>query len=184
MQLRNTKTGYGLVAQTLHWAVAGLIVYQYILAERAEAATLFQQLGILARHKSIGITILGLAFLRLLWRLSQTHPAPPPNEPHYRIVLARWSHRLLYSLIVLMPVTGWIMSSAANTPVSYFGWFTLPNFVSPLPDSVESLKTLHATVFLVLIAVVAVHAGAALYHHFVVKNDVLRRMLPFSRRRS
>jgi len=182
MQFKNTKTGYGLVAQTLHWAVAGLIVYQYILAERAEAATLFQQLGILARHKSIGMTILALALVRLLWRLSQTHPDPPPNEPRYRIALARWSHRLLYVLIVLMPVTGWIMSSAANTPVSYLGWFTLPNLVSPLPQRVELLKAVHGTLFLVLAAVVAVHASAALYHHFLLKNDVLRRMLPYPRR--
>lgn len=182
MQLRNTKTGYGLIAQALHWTVAGLILYQYILAERAEDATLFQQLGILATHKSLGITILVLAVLRIGWNLGLgPRPAPPPGEPPYRARLAAASHGLLYALIVVMPITGWMTSSAANTPVSYFGWLTLPDPIAPHADWIEPLKSVHATLFAVLVGVVALHAAAALYHHFALRDGVLLRMLPTRR---
>ena len=184
MKLRNTTTGYGLIAQLLHWAVAGLIVYQYLLAERAADATLFQKLGILATHKSIGITILALAVARLGWNLGLgPRPRPLNNEPFYRVRLAFASHTLLYALIVMMPITGWIMSCAANTPVSYFGRFTLPNLIAPHSDWVEGLKDLHGALFAVLATIVAVHAAAAVYHHIVLKDDVLRRMIPFIKAR-
>jgi cytochrome b561 len=178
MQLRNSKTGYGLVAQSLHWAVAALVVYQYLLADRAESATLFQQLGILARHKSIGLTIFALAAVRLVWNLTNPRPEPPPREPLYRRRLARFTHTLLYALIFIQPITGWVMSAAANIPVSYFGWFTLPNPVAPRQAWVEPLQSVHAALFATLTAVVAVHAAAALYHHIVLKDDVLRHMVP------
>lgn len=184
MKLRNTTTGYGLIAQLLHWAVAGLIIYQYLLAERAADATLFQKLGILATHKSVGITILALAVARVGWNLGiGPCPRPPDNEPSYRVRLAFASHTLLYAFIILMPITGWVMSCAANTPVSYFGWFTLPNLIAPHSGWVENLKDLHGTLFAVLATVVTVHAAAALYHQFVAKDDVLRRMIPLIKER-
>jgi cytochrome b561 len=183
MQLGNSRTGYGLVAQSLHWVVAGLIVYQFVLAQRAEAATLFQQLGILGRHKSIGLTIFALAALRLAWNLASPRPDPPEDEPRYRLILARATHGALYALIFLLPVSGWIMSAAANIPVSYFGWFTLPNPVSPRQEWVEPLQAVHGALFATLTAIVIIHSAAALYHHFVLKDDVLRHMLPGLRRR-
>lgn len=180
MPLRNTAAGYGSVAQSLHWTMAGLICYQYILAERAADATLFQKLGILATHKSVGITILLLAAFRLSWNFGVgERPRPVPGEPRYRLRLARASHTTLYALMVAMPVTGWMMSCAANTPVSYFGMITLPNLVSPQPGWVDALKLIHGSLFALLAAIVAVHASAALYHHFFLKDDVLRRMIPF-----
>jgi cytochrome b561 len=185
MQLRNSRTGYGLIAQSLHWVVAGLIVYQYLLADRAADATLFQKLGILATHKSIGITILVLAIARLGWNFGVgPRPRPPEAEPSYRARLAHISHAVLYSLIVAMPVTGWVMSSAANTPVSYFRRFTLPNLVTPHSEWVDALKELHGALFAVLVMTVALHSSAALYHHLVLKDDVLRRMLPFLKART
>jgi cytochrome b561 len=180
MPLRNTPAGYGLIAQLLHWIVAGLIGYQYVLATRAADASLFQKLGILATHKSIGITILTLAALRLVWSYGVgPHPAPPPAEPLYRRRLAAISHAALYALMIAMPVTGWIMSSAANTPVSVFGRLTLPNLVRPHSDWVDTLKSVHGMLFEVLAVIVAVHVLAAMYHHFMLRDTVLRRMIPF-----
>lgn len=179
MALRNSASRYGVVAQTLHWIVAGLIGYQYVLATRAADATLFQKLGILATHKSVGLTILVLVMVRLAWNLGTGRPRPPAGEPAYRIVLARTTHGALYALMIAMPLTGWIMSSAANTPVSYFGALTMPNLVSPHPDWVDALVSVHGGLFVVLVTVVAVHAAAALYHHLYLRDDVLRRMIPF-----
>jgi cytochrome b561 len=181
MPLRNSPAGYGLIAQLLHWTVAGLIVYQYVLAQRAADATLFQKLGILATHKSVGITILSLAALRLIWSFGVgPRPLPPRNEPAPRRRLAAVSHAALYVLIISMPVTGWILSSATNTPVSVFGVLRLPDLIRPQPEWVDALKSLHGALFAVLAALVAIHAAAALYHHFVLRDTVLRRMIPFA----
>ena len=176
MQLRNSPTGYGLIARCLHWLVAALIVYQYVLAERAAAATLFQRLGILATHKSVGISILLLVLVRLAWRLSGPQPAAPPGEPPLRHALARISHGLLYALTVALPLSGWLMSSAANTPVSYFGLLTLPDLVPPSEAWMDRLVLIHVSLFWLLASLVTIHSAAALYHHFVLRDDVLRRM--------
>lgn len=183
MRLRNSSTRYGLIAQVLHWAVVGLVCYQYILASRAAEATLFQRLGLLATHKSVGLTVLALAIVRLAWNHGTGRPYPPRGEPAYRVRLAKVSHGLLYGLLLAMPITGWLMSSAANTPVSYFGWFTLPDLIAADPEWLERLETLHGSLFLALAITVAAHMCAAVYHEVVLKDDVLRRMLPWPERR-
>lgn len=177
IQLNNSPTGYGIVARSLHWLVAALIVYQFVLAQRADSATLFEKLGILATHKSVGLTILALVVFRLLWRSYTTVPAPPPNETRLRSSLARISHSALYGLMIALPLSGWLMSSATNTPVSYFGWLTLPDVIAPSEAWANRLMLVHATLFWSLSALVAIHATAALYHHFVLRDNVLRRML-------
>ncbi len=182
MQIRNTETGFGPVAQILHWVIAGLVIGQLSLARMAAEASLFEQLELLARHKSFGMTVFGLAILRLIWRLSNPRPSTPLDQPRYQRLVARASHDLMYLLIFTLPLTGWIMSSALNTPVSYFGLFTWPDLIAPRQELADALKFIHSTLFKALAAIVCVHAGAALYHHFVAKDDVLRRMLPGSAR--
>jgi cytochrome b561 len=177
MQLRNSAFGFGLVAQALHWLVAGLIVLQYVLASLAEDATLFQRLVLIARHKSFGLTVLVLAIIRLCWKLANPRVAPP-SAPRYRQLLAQSSHGLMYALLFALPLSGWLMSSAANVPVSYFGLITLPELVTPKESWVKPLETLHAVLFSTLVAAVALHVAAAGYHHFVARDDVLKRMLP------
>jgi cytochrome b561 len=96
-------------------------------------------------------------------------------------VLAKISHLLLYALIFALPLSGWLMSSAKNFPVSWFNLLLLPDLVAPNEALFEQLRSLHHTLFAVLVAVAAVHVAGALKHHFIDRNDVLRRMLPFSR---
>jgi cytochrome b561 len=182
MQLRNTNTAWGAVSQSLHWLIVGLIILQYLLAETAEELPLgMAKLAMLARHKSVGMTILGLAVLRLLWRLGNPTPALPQAMGGWERILARVSHAGLYACILAMPVTGWLMSSAKNFSVSWFGWFQFPDLVAPDPGVFDAMHAAHEIIFNCMLGLASLHVLGALKHHFVNRDGVLMRMLPFGR---
>ncbi|MDH4125715.1 MAG: cytochrome b/b6 domain-containing protein [Gammaproteobacteria bacterium] len=168
------------MSKILHWLVAGLIVLQFILAnlaERAEDAGLdLQQLALLANHKSVGISIFMLALLRLAWRKLAPPPELPASMPHWQMLAARISHYLLYTLIILMPISGWLMSSASAYPVSWFKLLQLPDLVAPDAALKESFRVIHQLLGKLLVILASVHILAALKHHFIDKDAVLRRM--------
>jgi cytochrome b561 len=181
MTLRNTTRRWGVIAQLLHWLIVLFIVAQFTLA------TLFDQLPagakkltLLSRHKSIGITILALALLRLAWRWNNPTPTLPDTLKRYQRALARLTHMLLYVLLFAVPLSGWLMSSARGFPVSWFGFFQLPDLVPKNKALYEVLLSTHGILAWTLGIVATLHLLAALKHHFVLKDDVLRRMLPFS----
>jgi cytochrome b561 len=180
MAMRNTTRRWGAVAQLLHWTIVVLIIVQFTLAALAEDLPPLKKLGMLARHKSVGITILALAIIRLTWRWLNPTPALPETLKPYQRVLAHSSHAVMYLLLFAMPLSGWMMSSARGFPVSWFGFFQLPDLVPKNRALYEALLTTHGTLALVLGVFVSLHAGAALAHHFLFKDDVLRRMLPFT----
>ena len=161
MTIRNTPTRWGHVAQFLHWLIVALIITQVILANIAEDLPLgMKKLAMYARHKSVGITTL---------------------KPYER-TLAGLTHFGLYLLLFAMPLTGWMMTSARGFPASWFGFFQLPDFVPKNDALYKTLKETHDTLALALSAIVFLHVVGALKHHFVLKDDVLRRMLPFSKK--
>jgi cytochrome b561 len=182
---------YTLVAIILHWVMAlGILALAVIgLAMthlKLEPLTLFQLYQL---HKSIGITILLAAVLRLAWRLGNRPPALPSSMTQFARRLAEGSHALLYLSLFALPLTGWALVSVSvlNIPTVLYGvvpWPHLP-ILSTLTDKqpVENaLKLIHAYGAWALIALVAGHAGATLHHHFIVGDDVLRRMLPRGRK--
>src|SRR6202142_2074949 len=121
---------YGAVAQGLHWIIAGLIVTQFTLGWMADDLPLgMRRLALLARHKSFGMTVLMLAVLRLLWRLLNRPPELPPCMSKAERNLARDAHAAFYFLLFAMARPGWLMSSAKNYSVSWFGRFTWPNLI-------------------------------------------------------
>lgn len=141
-----------------------MIVLQFLLAKFAEsAATPMQELALLANHKSVGITIFLCAVIRLSWRLSQGTPAPLPM-PAWQTFASRTSHWTMYGLIFLMPVTGWLMSSASAYSVSWFNLVPLPDLVAADPDLKDTLEVIHKTLAKLLLLIAAVHIGAALRH--------------------
>jgi cytochrome b561 len=183
MQFRNTVTRWGAVSQTFHWVIVVLIIVQFVLARIEHHLPLgLEKFAVLARHKSIGITILALATLRLLWRWMNPVPPLPDTLKPYERVLSHVSHFGLYFFLFAMPITGWMLSSASNFPVSYWGWFTLPNLMTPNKATADVMHEVHETLFKILVAFAVLHIAAALKHHLVLKDDVLRRMLPFSSR--
>jgi cytochrome b561 len=190
MRLVNNSRRWGAIAQTFHWLIAALIVVQFTLAllaenagamKRENPAAVIEQLALLARHKSVGITILMLAILRLSWRAVSAVPQLPHRTPRWQVRLAHASHTLMYVLLFALPITGWMMSSATNYPVSWFGLATLPDLVSPNHDLHETLETVHHFLAWSLFSIAVVHIAAALEHHFIARDEVLKRMLPWTK---
>ena len=182
MALSNSSARWGAIAQVFHWVIVWALLAQFVLASAAEDLPAgVGKLATLARHKSIGITILLLAVLRLAWRWSQrSHsPALPADLKRYERVLAQLIHLGLYGLLFALPLSGWLMSSAKHYTVSWFGWVTLPDLVAPNEALFEVLKGTHELLANALLALAALHVAAALVHHFVRKDTVLTRMLPF-----
>src|SRR5688500_9014251 len=178
MQWRNTDNSYGLVAQFLHWSVVALIVTQYGLVLIFSDMPLgLEKIAWIVRHKAVGMTILGLACIRLLWRLFNPAPPLPAHMKPYERWGAHASHALLYILIFTIPLSGWVMSSLAGIPVGYFGLFDIPVLMPPDKTLVSVSKQVHVILNLILVATACLHIGAAFYHHGFKKDDVLLRML-------
>jgi len=140
---------------------------------------------VFALHKSIGMTILALVLLRIAWRLTERRPADPPAMPRWQRHAAHALHLALYGLILAIPLSGWWFNSAANAPLVWFGWFDLPSLTGGFdPLWKPRALLLHQTLFWVLVALLVAHVGAALWHHFKERDDVLWRMTIGPRRKS
>jgi cytochrome b561 len=179
MTFRNTKRSWGAFSKALHWIIVLLIINQWVIAERADQLTGLAKLKTLGIHKSFGMTILMLAVIRLVWRWMNPVPDLGAETKPWERTLAKISHVLLYGLIFAMPITGWLMSSAKTYSVSWFNLFAFPNLVGKNDRVFDLTRDLHHLLFAVLVGVAALHIAGALKHHFIDRNDVLKRMLPF-----
>lgn len=178
---------YDGVAMFLHWltalAVLGLIAMGLIMTDLPRGSAL--QFSLFQLHKSVGVTVLMLTLLRLAWRLAHRPPALPSEMPAWEKLAAHAGHLGLYALLFGLPLSGWATVSASpfNIPTVLYGvipWPHLPvlSTLSNKKPVAEALGGLHSAAAWILIALLVVHAGAALRHHFLLKDDVLRRMLP------
>ena len=195
-----TNTRYTTVAIALHWVLAILVLSMIPVGWWMGDAVLVQEtraqaLEIFPLHKATGMTILALTVVRLFWRLSHTPPPLPQKMVPWERLIARGSHWLFYGLLLAMPIAGWIYSTAGyseafrtfiNVPVTWFGLFTVPGFpgIADQPDATRKAIGLtavfvHSKLAWVMLALASLHVAAALKHHFVNRDDVLTRMLPF-----
>ncbi|HEY1313134.1 MAG TPA: cytochrome b [Steroidobacteraceae bacterium] len=183
MPSQGSSGRYTAVAQAFHWVIAALIVTQFVLGHIAvDLPNGMHKLALFARHKSFGMTVLMLAILRLLWRLKNPPPELPAGMSAPERMIARATHAAFYVLLFAMPLTGWMMSSAKNYAVSWFGLFTWPNLIGKNEAAFDALRATHDILSDVLFAIAVLHILAALKHHFWNKDDVLVRMLPFGSR--
>ncbi|MFK7912310.1 MAG: cytochrome b/b6 domain-containing protein [Pseudomonadales bacterium] len=170
---------YTRIAQWLHWLIAGLIIAQYVLAKLAENAADTDQtsmlLLLLANHKSVGMTVLVLAALRILWRLGHRPPAAPPMQA-WQSWAAKGTHWLIYLLIFAIPISGWLLSSAAAYSVSWFGLFQWPDLVNPSPALKTNLNNLHHWLAEALFVLVLIHVLATAKHQWFDRDPVFARM--------
>jgi cytochrome b561 len=183
MLIRNTTERFGLVAKTLHWLTLVLLIGAFTLAvSMVNMPFSPRKLEFYSWHKWVGVTIFLLAVLRLAWRLANPVPLQPASIPPWQRRLAGLSHATLYAILIVMPVTGWIMSSALNLPVVYLGLIPIPSPFGVDRALGETMKVVHLSLAVTLLVLVTIHVLAALYHHFALRDDVLRRMLPWPTR--
>lgn len=185
MLWRNRQDRFGAVHKGLHWTIALLVIGMIGLGlymTRIDPPTP-RMFGLYALHKSIGVTILALAALRLLWRSFNLRPLPLPSHAQWERVLATLTHALLYLSLLLMPLSGWVMSSAKGFSVSVFGLFTLPDFVRPDDGLAELMVRIHVVTAYALIVLIFLHVAGAVKHHLIDRDDTLLRMMPFGRLR-
>jgi cytochrome b561 len=130
-------------------------------------------------HKWIGVTVFLIAILRLGWRMASPPPPFPASMPRWQTFAARLSHATLYGLLLVMPVSGWLMSSALGLKTVYLGVVALPDLLAPSRELGQALIHLHQFLALALATLIGVHVAAAAYHHFVLRDGIARRMLPF-----
>ena len=179
MAIDNSPERYGTVAVAFHWLVAlllaGLVALGLYMVSLPDAGFDKRKIVLILYHKEFGILVLLLALARLAWRLRGPMPRLEP-APGWQKVAARFVHLWLYALTIVLPLTGWVMSSAAALPVSFFGFGFLPDMVAYDEYLFRAFRVMHKWLAYGLIAVVAVHAGAALWHHFVTRDATLRKM--------
>lgn len=179
LMLGNSANRYGAVAQLFHWLIAALILVQFILVMIFEDMPLgLEKISVIVRHKAFGMTLLMLAILRLCWKLGSLQPQWPVQIPSYERWLGKLTHWGLYIIILALPLSGWLMSSAAKIPVSYFGLFYFPDLIAPDKNLVKLAKQVHEILSWLLLLLLSLHVLAVIRHHFLRKDDTLYRMLP------
>ena len=176
-----TRTGarYTAPAIALHWLIAagiagtfGLGIYMHELPLSPAKLQLY------AWHKWAGVSLFVLMWARLAWRIGHPPPALPRAMPALLRRTAGAAHGLLYVLLLAIPVSGWLMSSAKGVPTVWFGVLPLPDLVARDAALGERLQAIHQTLNFTLLGLIVAHAAAALKHHYVNRDDVLTRMLP------
>lgn len=180
--LRNTALRWGWPAQLLHWLIAALVLtllpLGWVMVDLV--SDLQRKLALYQLHKSLGLTVLTLAVLRLAWRALNRAPDLPPDTPAWEALAARGTHAALYLLLLAIPLSGFLMAAASTLgiPTVWFGVLAIPHPIAPSEAAYAVLRTLHDLLGKLLVLLLALHVAGALRHHLVLRDDVLRRMLP------
>lgn len=180
MHLKNSDNHFGLIAIVFHWLMAVLMIG--LLAVGLYMVNLpisLEKLKLYGWHKEYGFLVLALAICRMLWRL--VNITPVLLLPWWELLAARMMHLAFYGFMLVMPLSGWLITSAAGLPVSFFGLFTLPDIIAPNEDLRILFQWVHQWLGYALIAAIIVHVSAALKHHFINKDNILRRMISWKR---
>jgi cytochrome b561 len=168
---------YTSVAIALHWTIALLIIANLAIGLLHESVLK----GTIPLHKSIGMLVLLLSIVRLVWRLTHRPPPLPATVKSWEKGLAHAVHWLLYALMILIPLSGWVFTSASpkRYPLSFFGLFPLPPFpVTQDKELSHMIAERHEQFAWAMIALLVLHIGAALKHRFLDRDRTLDRMLP------
>lgn len=167
---------YSIVAIWFHWVIAALVIANLAIGLFHES--LLKGVGwAMPLHFSFGLSVLILSILRLAWRLTHPFPKMPDHIPGWQQTVARATHVGLYTLIVLTPLTGWMMLSGGKRPIGFYWLFDFPKL--PIGKGLGGLgHEAHGVLAWMMLLLVVLHVGAALRHHFILRDSVLKRMMP------
>lgn len=181
MPLRNDEWDWGALMRLLHWAIAlgviGLLAVGWWMGDLPNGP---RKIGIYKLHKSVGLTVLALMTLRIVLRLADRRRPTPPAMPAWQQRAADASHVLMYLLLLAMPLSGWLYNSASNFPLKWFELFRVPALSGADPTLKAISGAVHEYAAIALAVLVSLHVAAALKHHLVDRDGVLRSMLPFA----
>ncbi|WP_186415305.1 cytochrome b [Pannonibacter sp. P2PFMT1] len=169
---------YGGGARLFHWVTAGVVLAMVpagFVMIRVGPGSL--QNSLFDFHRSVGVVLMVLTLARLFWRLRHPPQPLPDAMPVWQRRAAGIVHGLLYGFLLLNPLVGWVATSAFGAAIEVFGLFTLPPLTGQDRELAASLFRLHMALGLAFTALIFLHIGAALHHHFVLRDDTLRRML-------
>jgi cytochrome b561 len=183
MPTTTNPTQFAFLSRVLHWLMAILIVAMLFIGV-SMVASLGDYHRLLAVHRPLGIAILILAVIRLITRLSnRTPPLPPSVAPSERVVV-KFSEALLYTLFIALPLVGWAMLSAGHYPIVMFGSIHLPPILPAKPELYATLRKTHTVLAYLLFLTFMAHMSAVLFHTFILRDGLLRRMVPWAPRAS
>ena len=178
---QNSSDRYGAIAVALHWIMAVLLVallaIGLYMVRLPDIGFTKLKINLIVYHKELGILALLLVLFRWMWRALNPLPRLVEGDA-WQMIAARFVHLCFYGLLFALPVTGWLMSSAAGFPVPFFGLFYLPDFIRENDALFQFFIEVHKWLAYALIAAIAVHMGAALWHHAVRRDATLKKMLP------
>jgi cytochrome b561 len=177
LRYRNTRSSWGWFSRFLHWLVVLMIALQAALGFIADSLSRSPlKVDMMTAHKSLGITILAVLLVRVAWRLGNPPPVHPPGSPAWEKTAAKISHALLYVLMFAVPLSGWLSASTSIIPWKLWWTLSWPRIASPDPDLHSLASDLHEITFICLCIVLTIHIAAALKHHFINRDEVLKRM--------
>jgi cytochrome b561 len=182
MTLRSNAAQWGSLARFFHWTIVLLILAQAVIGlVMVELPKRPSTIPVYTFHKSLGLTVFALAVLRLAWRAFDPRPDDVAGMPRWQAIGARCGHALLYALLFAVPLSGWLFDSASGLrPLYWFGVVHVPSLTGGKNEALRDFaEDAHEWLFWLLAIVAAGHAAIALLHHFVNRDDTLRRMLPW-----
>ena len=179
--LKNSQKQYGLISIALHWIVAVAIIGMFALGLYMTSLDYYdpnyQKLPNI--HQSIGILLLMVIVIRIGWLIYSPKPYSISSHSRFERITGKAVHLLLYVFTFLIIATGYLISTADSNPIDVFGWFKVGSVISPFDQQADKAGAAHYYLSLILIAIAVLHAGAALKHHFIDRDDTLRRMFYF-----
>ncbi len=178
MKWGNSATHWGLLSRLLHWFMAVAILFMFTVGITMINMRLSpMKLEMFIIHKSTGMLLLLLVAIRLIWRI--LNPAPRPSKHLSRLHknVASIVQMLMYTLLFAIPISGWVINSASNFPLKWFGFFEIPPITNPNIMIEDYAKTAHFIFICMLGSLIVLHISAAIHHHWIKRNDVLKRML-------
>ncbi|MBM7072561.1 cytochrome b [Shewanella sp. 202IG2-18] len=180
MQLKNTHSRYGLIAISLHWLMAlsifGLFGLGLYMVELSYYDEWYR--GSLELHKAMGVMVIGVLALRIIWRYYSKPPADIKSNSAVVNKAAKLAHRLLYAILATLLISGYLISTADGRSIDVFGVFEVMAMPSMHEQQEDIAGIIHWGLAWTLISLVALHAAAALKHHFIDKDETLKRILP------